>query len=94
MGGFARSGIADVLGTGTVAIGGLWAIAALVLPVLVRGRNAAVDLVAALAWATGIALGTRAIAHAAGAGEPRGLVAATALGALAAVVGGAFARRS
>ncbi len=88
----AETGIGDVLSTGSIAIGGLWAAGAIALPLLVRGRHAALDLLAAVAWAGALALGTRAIAHGAHTPEPRGLVAAAALGALAAVVTGAFAR--
>ncbi len=72
------------LASGLVLLAGLWALAALLLPWLVRGRYAGVDLVAATAWAAGLGAGTAAIAEWAGATEPRGLVAgAIAAGALA-----------
>ena len=62
----------------------LWALAALVLPWLVRGRYAGIDFVAASAWAAGLGSGTAALAEWAGAAPPRGLVAgAIAAGALA-----------
>ncbi len=72
------------LESGLVLLAALWALAALLLPWLVRGRYAGVDLVAASAWAAGLGAGTAAIAEWAGAGPPRGLVAgAIAAGALA-----------
>ena len=72
------------LSSGLVLLAGLWALAALLLPWLVRGRYAGVDLVAASAWAAGLGAGTAAIAEWAGAAEPRGLVAgAIVAGALA-----------
>jgi hypothetical protein len=72
------------LASGLVALGAVWAMAAVLLPWLVRGRYAGVDFVAASAWAAGLGAGTAALAAWAGAGEPRGLVAgAFAAGALA-----------
>ena len=72
------------LASGLVALAALWALAALLLPWLVRGRYAGVDFVAACAWAAGLGSGSAALAEWAGAGEPRGLVAgAVAAGALA-----------
>ena len=60
------------LASGLVLLAGLWALAALLLPWLVRGRYAGVDLVAATAWAAGLGAGTAAIAEWAGAdGAPR-----------------------
>ena len=86
----AWSALRYVVTTETVAIAGLWALGAALLPLLVRGRIAALDLLMAAAWAAGLALGTRAIAAAAGASEPRGLVGAAALAALVAVAAGVF----
>ena len=72
------------LTSGLVALAAVWALAALVLPWLVRGRYAGVDFVAASAWAAGLGSGTAAIAEWAGAAQPRGLVAgAVAAGVLA-----------
>jgi hypothetical protein len=72
------------LSSALVALAALWALAALLLPWLVRGRYAGVDLVAASAWAAGLGSGTAALAEWAGAAEPRGLVAgAIVAGALA-----------
>ena len=58
------------LHSGLVALAAVWALAALVLPWLVRGRYAAVDFVAASAWAAGLGAGTAALAEWAGAGPP------------------------
>jgi eukaryotic-like serine/threonine-protein kinase len=59
------------------ALAGAWALAALVLPWLVRGRNLALDAVVATAWAAGVAAATAATL-------PRGAVpGALAAGALA-----------
>jgi hypothetical protein len=57
----------------------LWALAALVLPIVVRGRLFALDLVGATAWAAGLGSATQAVAP-----GMRGLVAgAVAAGGLA-----------
>jgi tRNA A-37 threonylcarbamoyl transferase component Bud32 len=81
-----RASLAAIVQGGALGIAAVWAIAAALLPLLVRGRSAAWDLLAACAWAAGLALGTSAVAEAAGAGEPRGLLGAAALGALLAVL--------
>jgi hypothetical protein len=76
-----------LLVAGTLEGAALWAIAALLLPVVVRGRSAARDLVAATVWAAALASaaplldsGVEALSHP----SPRGLV-------LGAVLGGAVA---
>ncbi|MTD45530.1 protein kinase [Conexibacter sp. W3-3-2] len=81
-----------VLSSGLLLVGVLWGLAAAVLPLLVRGRVAAVDLVAATVWAAALATGTQAlggVVHGfgatAGAPEPRGLVAGAVLAAVLAV---------
>jgi eukaryotic-like serine/threonine-protein kinase len=62
----------------------VWAVAAAVLPILVRGRLVALDVVAATAWAAGLAAATQAAAG----DTPRGLVAgAVAAGVLAVLAG-------
>jgi hypothetical protein len=72
------------LASGLVLVAALWALASLVLPWLVRGQYAGMDLVAASAWAAGLGSGTAAIAGWAGATSPRGIAAgAVAAGALA-----------
>jgi eukaryotic-like serine/threonine-protein kinase len=64
---------------GALLLAAVWAVAALVLPVLVRGRLFAVDLLAATAWAAALGSATQAVAP-----GMRGLVAgAVAAGGLA-----------
>jgi hypothetical protein len=57
-----------------------------VLPLLVRSRAAAVDMVAATAWAVGLGVATGALAEAAGVPDPRRLVAGALLAGAVAVV--------
>jgi len=72
------------LASGLVLLAAVWALAALLLPWLVRGRYAGVDFVAASAWAAGLGAGTAALAEWAGAAPPRGaVVGAIAAGLLA-----------
>jgi hypothetical protein len=66
-----------------IALAGVWAAAALLLPVLVRGRALAVDAVGAVAWAAGLAAGTQA---ATGAPAGRLIAGAVAGGALALLI--------
>ena len=63
----------------------MWAVAALILPWLVRGRWLAADVVAASVWAAALGAGTAAAAEAIGVPEPRGLVLATVVAGLLAV---------
>ncbi|MDX6725200.1 MAG: eukaryotic-like serine/threonine-protein kinase [Baekduia sp.] len=65
-----------------VAAAAVWAVAALVLPHLVRGRLLALDVVAATVWSAGLAAATQAATGAA----PRGLVPAAILAGVAAIV--------
>ncbi len=76
-----------LLDSGVLACAGLWAVGAAILPWLVRGRHAALDLVAATLWAAALAAGAGALGHALGPGvvpdpDPRGV----ALGAAASVL--------
>ncbi len=76
--------------TPELAIGGAaWALAAVTLPWLVRGRSVAVDALAALAWACCllgvVPLAERALLGHAAAGIPRGAVLGTALGGALAI---------
>jgi hypothetical protein len=50
--------------SGALALAGLWAAAAVLLPVVVRGRRPAVDLVGASAWAAALGSATQAVAQA------------------------------
>ncbi len=74
-----------MLSGGALALAALWALAAVLLPLLVRGRAAALDIVMAGIWAAGLASCSQAIAESLGwAPQPRGLVASAVLaGALA-----------
>ena len=76
--------------SGVLACAGLWAVAAAILPWLVRGRSAALDLVAATVWAAGIAVGAGMIGQALGPGvvpqpDPRGAALSAASAVLIAV---------
>jgi tRNA A-37 threonylcarbamoyl transferase component Bud32 len=69
----------------TVLLGAcLWALGAVLVPLLVRGRNASLDIVAATVWSAVLALAVPAAAAAARAGgpapSPRGLVLGAVLG--------------
>ena len=74
-----------LLGGGALALAVLWALAAILLPVLVRGRSAALDIVAVAAWSGTLAAGTQALSEALVLDPPRGLVLGALLGAVVAV---------
>jgi hypothetical protein len=74
--------LAPILTSGALLYAALWALAALALPWLVRGRWLAADVVAASAWAAGLGAATAAIAESIDAPEPNGII----LGAVAAGV--------
>jgi eukaryotic-like serine/threonine-protein kinase len=81
--------LAPLLSLGVLLGAALWAGGALVLPLLVRGRNAAVDVVAATVWSAALAaaaplLDASAQAHAAQA-SPRGAIVGAVLGGAVAV---------
>jgi hypothetical protein len=82
--------LGPLLSGGALAIALLWAGGALLLPLLVRGRSAAVDAVGATVWAAGLAAATQAIARAlawpGGAPVARGVVAGAIAAGLVAVV--------
>jgi hypothetical protein len=63
-----------MLAGGALALAALWALAAVVLPLLVRGRSAALDIVAAAGWAAALAAATQALSEALVLPAPRGLV--------------------
>ncbi len=79
-----RDALVPIWAGGTLAIAALWALFAVLLPLLVRGRSAAVDLVATAAWAAALATSTRALSEALMLEPPRGAV-------VGAVVAGAVA---
>jgi hypothetical protein len=88
--------VAPLLAGGVLAVAAWWALAAALLPVLVRGRTPALDLVAATTWAAALAAGTQAIAQALPwPGSPpqvRGLVLGAVAAGLAAVVAASWSR--
>ncbi|HEV7493774.1 serine/threonine-protein kinase [Baekduia sp.] len=74
--------LAAIVTSPAIALLGVWAAAAAVLPYLVRGRLLVVDVVLATAWAAGLAAATQAAIG----GTPRGLiVGAVAAGAVAVI---------
>ncbi len=81
--------LGPVLSGGGLALAGVWALGALVLPWLVRGRAAPVDVVAACAWSAGIAAGAQSACVALGAPAPHGLVPGAVLAAVLAVAAAA-----
>ncbi|MBJ7330625.1 MAG: serine/threonine protein kinase [Solirubrobacteraceae bacterium] len=88
--GSAQDAIADILApllsSGAIALVAVWAIAAAVLPILVRGWNAAADIAAATGWAAGTAAATDGIATAMDLPRPNGLVLGAIVAGVAAVV--------
>lgn len=76
--------LAPLFESGALAHVAVWAVAAAVLPWIVRGRWLALDLVGASAWAAALGASTIAVADAIGAPEPRNVI-------LASVVAGALA---
>ncbi len=65
-----------------IALLGVWAAAAAVLPYLVRGRLLVVDIVLATAWAAGLAAATQAAIG----GTPRGLIVGAIVAGAVAVI--------
>jgi hypothetical protein len=74
------------------ALAALWAAGAAILPLLVRGRQLAVDVVAATVWAAALAAGAPAIAEALAYTEPDGTVPAAVIAGGVAVLAAAFRR--
>ena len=70
---------------GGLGLAALWGLAAVLLPLLVRGRSAALDLVGVAAWASALAAATQALSEALVLAPPRGLVAGAIAGGLVAV---------
>jgi hypothetical protein len=83
--------------SGLLAFALLWALAAAVLPYLVRGRSPVADCLGASLWAAALALGTdrleRLLAAPADPVAPRGLIASAFVCALVAVVASALRYR-
>jgi hypothetical protein len=78
--------VGGALTAGTAATAALWALAAAVLPLLVRGRGTASDAIGATVWAVALAAATPVVAEAAGAEPPDLAALGAAAGAAAAVL--------
>jgi hypothetical protein len=74
--------IAAVAVSPAIALLGVWAAAAAVLPYLVRGRLLVADIVLAIAWSAGLAAATQAAIG----GVPRGLIVGAIAAATVAVI--------
>jgi eukaryotic-like serine/threonine-protein kinase len=87
----AEVAVTEVLGppfaTGLLAVAAVWALAALLLPWLVRGRRLGPDVVGASAWAAGLGSGTAAVAEWAGAQAPYGLTGGAIVAGVLAFLG-------
>jgi len=83
-----------MLAGGALGLVVLWALAAVMLPVLVRGRSAALDIVAVTGWAAALAAATQALSEALVLQAPRGLVAGAAVGGMIAVAARAVRGRA
>ena len=81
--------IGPLLSVGVLLGAALWAAGAVLLPLLVRGRNAALDVVAAVVWAAALAAAAPSLdgglLGGAGHATPHGLVVGAVLGAAVAV---------
>jgi hypothetical protein len=71
-----------VLTAPSIAVVGIWAVAAAILPFLVRGRLLVLDVVAAAGWAAGLAAATQAALGTAPRGLIQGAIVAAALAIL------------
>jgi hypothetical protein len=76
----------------TLALAALWAAAAAVLPLVVRGHSPGVDALAAAGWAAALAAATPAVAEGLAADAPANAGAAAALGAGLALAAAAWRR--
>jgi hypothetical protein len=74
-----------LLAGGALGLVVLWALAAILLPLLVRGRSAGLDIVAVSGWAAALAAATQALSEALVLDPPRGLVAGALVGGVIAV---------
>jgi eukaryotic-like serine/threonine-protein kinase len=90
----ARDAIVPLISGGALALAALWAVGAAILPLIVRGRSAAIDVVAAAGWAAGLAAATDTIARALALSPPRGLVAGAVVAGLFAVAARAVRGRA
>ena len=81
----ATGALAPIFSSGLIALVGVWALFATVMPWVVRGYSLSVDVVAATAWAAGLAATIASIGEALGHGEPRWLVPAAVVAGIAAL---------
>ena len=72
--------------SGVLLVGVAWGVAAVALPLLVRGRVAAVDMVAATAWAAGLATATQALSGGVGVPDPGTVIPGAILAGVLAVI--------
>ena len=81
--------IHPLLSLGVLAGALLWGLAAAVLPLIVRGRSAALDLIAAAVWTAGLAVAASRVDSGLGSAlahpSPRGAVLGAVLGAMIAI---------
>jgi hypothetical protein len=78
--------LGPLLSSGALAPGAVWALGALVLPWLVRGRRPALDIVLAVVWTALVVSASAAVATAAGGTAAAGAAASATVGAVAAGV--------
>jgi hypothetical protein len=81
----ATDAVAPVFSTGLIALVGVWALFATVLPWLVRGYSLAMDVVLATAWAAALAAATASLGEALLQREPRWLVPAAVVAGVVAL---------
>lgn len=80
-----------LLESGVLLVGVAWGLAAAILPLLVRGRVAAVDMVAATAWAGGLATATQGLSGGIGVSDPASVIPGAILAGGLAVIARAAA---
>jgi hypothetical protein len=78
--------LAPLLSSGALAPGAVWALGALILPWLVRGRRPSLDIVRAVVWTALVVSASAAAATAAGGSAAAGTAASATAGAVAAGV--------
>jgi hypothetical protein len=81
----ATDAVAPIFSSGLIALLGVWALFAVVMPWLVRGYSLAVDVVAVTAWAASLAAATAALGESLLQREPRWLVAGAVVAAVVAL---------
>ncbi|HVF79144.1 MAG TPA: serine/threonine-protein kinase [Solirubrobacteraceae bacterium] len=89
-----QHGLWPMLAGGALGLVALWALAAVLLPLLVRGRSAALDIIAVSGWAAALAAATQALSEALVLDPPRGLVIGALAGGVVAVAARAVRGRA